>query len=139
MRFNDGQTEEAIEILTMVQSVVTEKEPLPKPSAVAAWESRAAEGDREAYKRVMSAKLRLVYPVIPEPPYISPRHKLWQSIIEGRYEGILVVNSLDYGQAYDDVSFPLRLGSYLERWLSYAVQNELARAFTDGWKGTADD
>ncbi|MCR4672855.1 MAG: hypothetical protein K5637_06435 [Lachnospiraceae bacterium] len=133
-RFTDEETETAIDIISSVIADAKSDAPLPSPEEEAEWESLAESGDKEAFKKVMTAKLRLVYPTIPEPPYHSSWGMLWESIISGRYEGILAVKSLNYQKAYQEYSVPLKLGSYPERWISYALKNELGRAFADGWK-----
>ena len=134
MIFTDEQTEIAIDIIHMAEKAAKEKIPFPDPVDVLKWEKEAAAGNKESYKQAMCAKLHMVYPVLPVGSGSPDRAKLWQSIVDGRYEGILVVNSLDYQKAYEEYETPPRLGSYFERWLSTAIRNELARAIVDGWK-----
>ena len=130
---SDEQTVVAIDIIQMVETAVKEKKPLPKPEDVINWEMDAEAGNEEAYKQLMCAKLQLMFPVIPEDFGTSNPDRLWHLIASGRFEGILVVNSLDYKKAYEEYEWPPRLGSYFERWLSAAVKNELVRAVADGW------
>lgn len=135
MFFSDEETEAAIDIIHMVKAAADENMPLSRPEDVARWEKDAEAGDEEAYKKLMCAKLHMIFPVIPEDSGTSATDRLWQSIASGRLEGILVVNSLDYEKAYEDYEWPPRLGSYIERWISVAVKSELTRAIADGWSG----
>ncbi len=133
MRFTDEQTDIAIDIIHLVETAARENAPLPDPQDVEKWENEAAAGDNDAFKKAMCAKLRMLYPAIPGGPARSDADRLWRTILNGRYEGILVVRSLEYRRAYEEYTFPPRLGSYFERWMSMAVKTELTNAVADGW------
>lgn len=133
MIFSDEQTVVAIDIIHMVETAVKEKKPLPKPEDVLKWEKDTETGNAEAYKQLMCAKLQMLFPAISENSGSSYPDRLWHLIKSGRFEGILVVNSLDYKRAYEGYEWPPSLGSYFERWLNAAVKNELIRAVADGW------
>lgn len=131
--FSDEQTDIAIDIVHMVESAAREKRPLPEPDDVARWEKEAEAGNNEAYKKLMCAKLYMIYPEIPGTSGGSNWARLWNSIVSGRLEGILVINSLDYRKAYEAYAWPPKLGTYLERWMAYALKNELAKAIIAGY------
>lgn len=133
MFFSEEQTATAIDIIHMVETAAKEKKPLPKPEEVVRWENDAKAGNEDAYKQLMSAKLQMLFPALPRSSGTSNTDRLWHTIISGRLEGILVVNSLDYEKAYDGYVWPPKLGSYFERWASAAVKNELVRAIAGGW------
>lgn len=135
MRFDEEQTARAIRIISAVQQM--SGQPLPAPEEVREREKRARAGDGEASEELLTAKLRLIFPTVPEPPYSGERALLWQSIAEGRYEGILVARGLDYPRAWADLQGEGKrpaLGSYFERWLSLAIRQELVRATAEGWR-----
>lgn len=134
MFFSEDQTAAAIDIIHMVETAAKEKKPLPKPEDVARWENDSNAGNEDAYKQLMCAKLQMLSPALPEGSGTSNTDRLWDTILSGRLEGILVVNSLDYEKAYDGYVWPPKLGSYFERWASAAVKNELVKAIADGWK-----
>ena len=133
MRFTDEQTDAAIDIIHLVETAARENAALAEPKDVEQWEKEAASGNTDAYKKAMCAKLRMLYPAVPEGPARSDAERLWKTILNGRTEGILVVRSLDYRRAFEEYEFPPRLGSYLERWMSTAVKTELTNAVADGW------
>ena len=129
LRFNDEQTARAIQIIANV--VRDSGTPLPSEDDVCRWETLASQGDEASAVLVMTAKLRLIFPVVP-PPAGSDRYRLWQIITSGRYEAILIAKSLDYGRAAA-CGQPPPLGSYLERQITGRVKNELAVSVTEGW------
>ena len=136
MRFTDQETEEAIRIVRAVRE--ESGTPLLSPDEMERLESAAAEGDRDAYARVITAKLRLLYPVVPlaaEKSAHSGTDMLWQSIMDGRLEGIRMVESLDYRRAWEDIQNGRgqTLGSYLERWQSSRLKNEIMLMCAEGW------
>ena len=135
MRFDDEQTARAIRVISAVQQ--RSGQPLPTPEQLRETEQRAEAGDRDAADELLTARLRLIYPTEPEPPYSGERELLWQSIVGGRYEGIAVAQSLDYPRAWADLQGEGRrpaLGSYFERWLSLAIRQELVKATAEGWR-----
>lgn len=135
MRFDDEQTARAIRVISAVQQ--RSGQPLPAPEELRETEKRAEAGEEEAADELLTARLRLIYPTEPEPPYSGGRALLWQSIVDGRYEGIAVAQSLDYPRAWADLQGEGRrpaLGSYFERWLSLAIRQELVRATAEGWR-----
>ncbi|MBQ1342797.1 MAG: hypothetical protein IIY40_01395 [Firmicutes bacterium] len=135
MRFDDEQTERAIRVITAVQRL--SGQPLPEPEQLRETEKQAQAGDRDAADELLAARLRLIYPTLPQPPYSGERALLWQSIVSGRYEGIAVAQSLDYPRAWADLQGEGKrpaLGSYFERWLSRALRQELVRATAEGWR-----
>ena len=135
MRFDDEQTEGAIRVISAVQQM--SGQPLPAPEQVRETEKRAAAGDGAAAEELLAARLRLIYPTLPQPPYSGERELLWQSIVSGRYEGICVAESLDYSRAWADLQGEGKrpaLGSYFERWLSLAIRQELVKATAEGWR-----
>ncbi len=135
MRFTENETEWAIRVIRTVQD--NSGAPLPPPAALRETAARAERGDEEARAALTAAKLRLLYPLIPSAPYRTEREKLWQSIIEGRYEGIRLVEKLDYERAWTDLQGEgprPRLGSYFERWLSARIKQELVAVLTEGWR-----
>ena len=120
MRYTDEQTEQAIEILTAV--IRASGTPLPAPAEVRAMEAEGREAE------VMTAKLRMVYPTVPDEADTSQHAKLWRLILDGRYEGIEIARTLDYGRAWADTAGGARrpaLGSYFERWYSSRLKNGL--------------
>ncbi len=121
-RFTAEETERAIAILHRVM------EDSGKPWVEPDVYSSLSDIEQAA------ARLRLIYPAIPKTPYRSNYARLWQSIEEGRYEGIRVADGLDYEKAYA-CGFPPRVSSYLERWMTYRIKNELGLALAEGWKG----
>ena len=86
MSFDDEQTEGAIRVISAVQQ--RSGQPLPAPEQLRDTEKRAAAGDGAAAEELLAARLRLIYPTLPQPPYSGERALLWQSIVSGRYEGI---------------------------------------------------
>lgn len=126
MRFTDEETERAIAVLTAVQR--DSGKPLPLPDAVNCLAQRAEAGDSAAATALYAARLRLIFPTVPCPPYRSERARLWESIVGGRYEGIRVAERLDYRQAVSDRKDGwFRLGSATERYLSLRIRQELAQ------------
>ena len=135
MRFDDEQTARAIRVISAVQE--RSGQPLPAPEEVREREKRAEAGDGEASEELLAAKLRLIFPTVPERPYSGERALLWQSIAEGRYEGILVARGLDYPRAWADLQGEGKrppVSSYFERWLSLAIRQELVKATAEGWR-----
>ena len=135
MRFDDEQTERAIRVITAVQRL--SGQPLPVPEQLRETEKQAQAGDRDAADELLAAKLRLIFPALPQPPGSGERELLWQSIVSGRYEGIAVAQSLDYPRAWADLQGEGKrpaLGSYFERWLSVAIRQELVKATAEGWR-----
>ncbi|MBO7668236.1 MAG: hypothetical protein J6T26_07225 [Firmicutes bacterium] len=135
MRFDDEQTKAAIRVITAVQRL--SGAPLPKPEELRETAQRARAGEAAAAEELLAARLRLIYPTVPQPPYSGERELLWQSIVEGRYEGISVAERLDYDRAWADLQGEGRrpaLGSYFERWLSVALRQELVKATAEGWR-----
>ena len=122
MRLTDQQIEQAIQILTLVKR--QSGQPLPTKEEIEAIHDDTS---------LLVAQIRMVYPTVPEPPYKNNYERLWQSIVEGRYEGIDAFRSLDLKRALED-GYPPRLGSYFERWLSHTIKNELAKAIADGYR-----
>ena len=133
MRFTDEQTEQAIQIIESVRR--QSGAPLLSPEEAERLEAAAANGDGEAYVELITAKLRLLYPDIPKESKSSLGSRLWQSIEQGRLEGILVVSSLDYRRAWEEIQAGTqnKIGSYFERWQSSRLKNELAAACCDGY------
>ena len=120
MRYTDEQTERAIAGLTAV--IRDAGNPLPAPEGGRAMETEGREAD------AMSARLRMIYPSIPADSEQSVRAQLWRLILDGNYEGIEIVRTLDYDRAWEDTAGGARrpaLGSYYERWYSSRLKNGL--------------
>ena len=135
MRFDDEQTARAIRVITAVQR--RSGQPLPAPEQLRQTEKRAEAGDVSAADELLAARLRLIFPSVPEESRGDERALLWQSIVGGRYEGIAVAEGLDYRRAWADLQGEGKrpaLGSYFERWLSRALRQELVRATAEGWR-----
>ena len=121
MRYTDEQTERAIEILTAV--IAASGTPLPAPSEVRAMETEGRDTE------VMTAKMRMLYPTVPAETETSERARLWRRILDGQYEGIEVVRTMDYEKAWTDTdggSHRPKLGTSFERWYSARLRNALA-------------
>ena len=135
MRFDDEQTERAIRVITAVQQA--SGQPLPSPEELRQTEKLAEAGDVSAADELLAARLRLIFPSVPEETCGGERALLWRSIVGGRYEGIAVAQGLDYRRAWADLQGEGKrpaLGSYFERWLSRALRQELVRATAEGWR-----
>ncbi len=135
MRFDDEQTARAIRVITAVQQA--SGQPLPAPEELRQTEKLAEAGDVSAADELLAAKLRLIFPSVPEESRGGERALLWRSIVGGRYEGICVAESLDYPRAWADLQGEGKrpaLGSYFERWLSLAIRQELVKATAEGWR-----
>ena len=120
MRYTDEQTERAIAVLTAV--IRDAGKPLPVPEEVRAMETEGREAD------ALSARLRMIYPTIPADSEQSVRAQFWRLILDGNYEGIEIVRTLDYDHAWEDTDGGARhpaLGSYYERWYSSRLKNGL--------------
>jgi len=132
-RLDIDQTDRAISV---IQKAVSDSgKPLPEPEMVKQFEAAALEGDEDAYIAAMAAKLRIIFPDTDRNAYSGYMKIVWKSIMEGRLEGILIAEKLDYERAFADGAMPA-LGSYFERWLSGYMKREANRIIAEGGYNT---
>ena len=73
-----------------------------------------------------TAKLRLIFPNVPEREGgSSTRARLYRALLDGWYEGLHIVDSLDYARAWQDLQENggrAKISSYFDRWCTYELK-----------------